>query len=71
MLRVGMTNPPYILAHLASIADILCDERVFAFLHVPVQAASDKVLRDMNRGKRYLGEMWSDDCCTSCGVLNY
>ncbi|GBG77947.1 hypothetical protein CBR_g25878 [Chara braunii] len=49
MLRVGMTNPPYILQHLEAIAEILCDARVYAFLHVPVQSGSDAVLKAMNR----------------------
>ncbi|XP_078614914.1 threonylcarbamoyladenosine tRNA methylthiotransferase-like isoform X2 [Branchiostoma floridae x Branchiostoma japonicum] len=49
MLRVGMTNPPYILEHLEVMAKILSHPRVYAFLHVPVQAASDSVLMDMRR----------------------
>ncbi|KAJ3216981.1 hypothetical protein HK099_005658 [Clydaea vesicula] len=49
MLRVGMTNPPYILKHLTEMAKILSHPRVYAFLHVPVQAASDAVLSDMRR----------------------
>ncbi|KNE63754.1 MiaB-like tRNA modifying enzyme, archaeal-type [Allomyces macrogynus ATCC 38327] len=49
MLRVGMTNPPYILEHLPAMAEILRDARVYAFLHVPVQAAADRVLLDMRR----------------------
>jgi threonylcarbamoyladenosine tRNA methylthiotransferase CDKAL1 len=48
-LRVGMTNPPYILEHLEEMAKILSHPRVYSFLHIPVQAASDKVLRDMRR----------------------
>ena len=44
MLRVGMTNPPYILEHLAVMAEILSHPKVFAFLHVPVQAGSDRGL---------------------------
>lgn len=48
-LRVGMTNPPYILEHLPEIASVLRDPRVFSFLHVPVQSGSDRVLRRMNR----------------------
>ncbi len=32
-----MTNPPYMLEHLAAIAEVLNHERVFAFLHIPVQ----------------------------------
>lgn len=49
MLRVGMTNPPYILEHLDDIADILNHPQVYEFLHVPVQAGSTKVLNDMRR----------------------
>ena len=36
MLRVGMTNPPYILEHLPRVAAVLRDPRVFSYLHVPV-----------------------------------
>jgi len=49
MLRIGMTNPPYILEHLAKIAQILNHPHVYAFLHVPVQAGSNAVLTAMNR----------------------
>ncbi|KAJ1547874.1 Threonylcarbamoyladenosine tRNA methylthiotransferase [Nowakowskiella sp. JEL0078] len=49
MLRVGMTNPPYILEHLDSIGEILRNPRVYSFLHVPVQCGSDKVLNSMRR----------------------
>ncbi|XP_005093865.1 threonylcarbamoyladenosine tRNA methylthiotransferase [Aplysia californica] len=49
MMRLGMTNPPYILEHLEEMAKILCHPRVYSFLHVPVQSASDSVLMDMRR----------------------
>ncbi|KAJ8045306.1 Threonylcarbamoyladenosine tRNA methylthiotransferase [Holothuria leucospilota] len=49
MMRIGMTNPPYILEHLEEMAKILNHPRVYAFLHVPVQSASDSVLMDMKR----------------------
>ncbi|UIZ20614.1 hypothetical protein KXD40_000299 [Peronospora effusa] len=49
MLRVGMTNPPYILDHLDAIAEVLKHDRVYSFLHVPVQSGSDDVLLAMNR----------------------
>ena len=48
-LRLGMTNPPYILDHLQEMAEILNHDRVYSFLHVPVQSGSDAVLRDMRR----------------------
>ncbi|KAI9009511.1 hypothetical protein BC832DRAFT_518528, partial [Gaertneriomyces semiglobifer] len=49
MLRIGMTNPPYILDHISAICDILKHPRVYAFLHVPVQSGSTKVLEEMRR----------------------
>lgn len=36
MLRIGMTNPPYILEHMENISLILNHPRVFSFLHIPV-----------------------------------
>lgn len=49
MLRVGMTNPPYILEHIQEMAVLLSHPRVYSFLHVPFQAGSNKVLDDMRR----------------------
>lgn len=49
MMRIGMTNPPYILEHLDEISKILNHPRVYSFLHVPVQSGSDQVLVDMKR----------------------
>ena len=49
MLRLGMTNPPYILAHLDAVAEAMRHPGVYAWLHVPVQAGSDAVLAKMRR----------------------
>lgn len=49
MMRVGMTNPPYILEHLEEVAKILRHPRVYSFLHIPVQSGSDSVLGEMKR----------------------
>ncbi|XP_077496580.1 threonylcarbamoyladenosine tRNA methylthiotransferase [Amblyomma americanum] len=49
MMRLGMTNPPYILDHLEDMAEILSHPRVYSFLHVPVQSGSDPVLNEMRR----------------------
>lgn len=49
MLRIGMTNPPYILEHLEGISHIMNHPQVFTFLHIPVQAGNDAVLERMNR----------------------
>lgn len=48
-LRLGMTNPPYILDYLDEMAKIMAHPRVYSFLHVPVQSGSDSVLGDMKR----------------------
>ncbi|XP_045622421.1 threonylcarbamoyladenosine tRNA methylthiotransferase [Procambarus clarkii] len=61
-LRLGMTNPPYILDHLEEMAKIMQHPRVYAFLHVPVQSGSDGVLGDMKR------EYSIDDFCK---VVNF
>ncbi|CAA7052403.1 unnamed protein product [Microthlaspi erraticum] len=49
MLRIGMTNPPFILEHLKEIAAVLRHPCVYTFLHVPVQSGSDSVLTAMHR----------------------
>lgn len=49
VLRVGMTNPPYILEHLDAMCKIMSHPQVFTILHIPVQAGSDSVLERMNR----------------------
>jgi len=49
MLRLGMTNPPYMMKHIQAVGEILNHPRVFEFIHIPVQSGSDKVLMDMQR----------------------
>ncbi|EFJ44304.1 hypothetical protein VOLCADRAFT_64943 [Volvox carteri f. nagariensis] len=49
MLRVGMTNPPYVLEHLEALSAALRHPCVFSYLHVPVQSGSDAVLDSMKR----------------------
>jgi len=60
MLRLGMTNPPYILEHLRAVADIMLHPRVYQFLHVPVQSGSNDVLDKMNR--EYTVEEFNEVC---------
>lgn len=48
-LRLGMTNPPFILAQLDELARILASPQVYAFIHLPVQSGSDAVLSQMRR----------------------
>lgn len=49
MLKLGMTNPPYMLAHIDRVAKVMKRPNVFEFLHIPVQSGSDSVLRAMVR----------------------
>lgn len=46
MLRVGMTNPPFILEHLEAFSEHLAHPCVFCYLHVPVQSGSDRGERE-------------------------
>lgn len=49
MLRLGMTNPPYIFEHLEEMSQLLQHPKVYSFLHVPVQSGSDSILAEMKR----------------------
>ena len=48
-LRLGMGNPRHILAYKDALLECFQDERVYRFLHIPVQSGSDHVLQLMNR----------------------
>jgi len=50
MIRVGMMNPMYMSRIKQSLIESYDNEKVFKFLHIPVQSGSDKVLNDMKRG---------------------
>ena len=50
MIRVGMMNPMYMPRIKQNLIDSYDNEKVFKFLHIPVQSGSDKVLNDMKRG---------------------
>ncbi len=49
-VRVGMMNPIYLNPILDKLVKAFQGEKIFKFLHLPVQSGSDKVLREMNRG---------------------
>ena len=61
MLRVGMSNPPYILEHLPRVAAVLRDPRVFSYLHVPVSEHPAFTLHNL------FGVLWGVWCAV-CGV---
>jgi threonylcarbamoyladenosine tRNA methylthiotransferase CDKAL1 len=50
-IRVGMMNPMYLPAILDRMVRLFCEnDKLFKFLHIPVQSGSDRVLRKMKRG---------------------
>ena len=50
MIRVGMMNPMYMPRIKKDLVQAYENDKVFKFLHIPVQSGSDKVLHDMKRG---------------------
>jgi MiaB-like tRNA modifying enzyme len=50
MIRVGMMNPMYMPRIKQELIESYDNDKVFKFLHLPVQSGSDKVLNDMKRG---------------------
>ena len=50
MMRIGMMNPANTRRYLDHILRAYDSQKVFKFLHIPVQSGSDPVLERMNRG---------------------
>ncbi len=48
-LRLGMSNPNHLYLILNELLDIYENKKIYKFLHIPIQSASDKVLKNMNR----------------------
>eukprot|EP01084_Bolivina_argentea_P166605 289221_1 len=49
MIRLGMSNPPYIMQHLKSLSLALNHPNIYSFLHIPVQSGSNRILYKMKR----------------------
>lgn len=49
-IRVGMMNPSHINSILDRLIDVYSNEKIFKFLHLPIQSFSPKVLEAMKRG---------------------
>ncbi len=50
-IRVGMMNPMYLPAMLDRLADLFRhDDKLYKFLHLPVESGSERILRKMKRG---------------------
>ncbi|MBN1503387.1 tRNA (N(6)-L-threonylcarbamoyladenosine(37)-C(2))-methylthiotransferase [Candidatus Woesearchaeota archaeon] len=48
-IRIGMANPNYILPMLNDLIKIYKNEKIFKFLHIPVQSGNNRILGLMNR----------------------
>ena len=49
MIRVGMTNPIGVMGVADELVDAFAHEKVYKFVHIPVQAGSNEILRRMAR----------------------
>lgn len=48
-IRLGMGNPRHIKNYLEPLMECFQDDRVYKFIHLPVQSGSERVLQAMNR----------------------
>lgn len=48
-IRLGMGNPRHVLGYQEALLDCFTDERVYKFIHIPVQSGSERILKAMNR----------------------
>jgi len=48
-LRLGMSNPNHIYPILNELIEIYKNKKIYKFLHIPIQSASNKILTQMNR----------------------
>jgi len=50
MIRVGMMNPRTVMSNLDDLVAAYSNHKIFKFLHLPIQSASNRLLKDMSRG---------------------
>jgi len=48
-IRLGMGNPQHLKKIKKELSEVLKNEKIYKFLHVPVQSGNDSVLKKMNR----------------------
>jgi len=49
LVRIGMMNPYHVKKIIDNILECYESEKIFKFIHLPVQSGSDKILKSMNR----------------------
>ena len=59
-IRVGMMNPNHVLDMLDELLPVYKDNKIYKFLHIPVQSGNDEILGLMNR--RYTVNQFLDIC---------
>ncbi|MFH1588289.1 MAG: tRNA (N(6)-L-threonylcarbamoyladenosine(37)-C(2))-methylthiotransferase [Candidatus Diapherotrites archaeon] len=59
-IRIGMMNPLHLKKFIKDYVKLFMDERLFRFVHLPVQSGSDKILKAMKRG--YSRKQFIDLC---------
>jgi len=48
-IRLGIANPNHIIKYLDELIEIFQSDKMFKFLHIPLQSGNDEVLKRMNR----------------------
>ncbi|MHA1602742.1 MAG: radical SAM protein, partial [Promethearchaeota archaeon] len=49
LFRLGMLNPDYLVKYCDEFLDIFSDKRFYRFIHMPIQSASNEILKKMYR----------------------
>ena len=55
-IRLGMANPNHILKYLDELIEVFKSDKMFKFLHIPIQSGNDEVLKRM--GRKYSAKDW-------------
>jgi len=48
-IRLGMANPQHLIKFYKELATIYSSQKIYAFLHIPIQAGDNNTLKQMNR----------------------
>ena len=48
-MRIGMGNPRHVCGYADALLECFQDDRIYKFIHIPVQSGSDNILKAMNR----------------------